>query len=210
MTATQRPDEDRLDRVERILAEMAAAQAEANTAHREEMAEIRSILASVSERVDWLTTQQQRTNREMSIIKGWQTELAVERTAHEVFHRLSSLGTLMRLFPKDELVHYTNNGLRRNFITGEEATQASAVDFLMEGVDGSGSPVMFVVEVSYAAGFQDIKRAVERAPLIAKILGREVALPAVVAEVISQEFEDDARAHRIRWTYVANGHSLMQ
>ena len=210
MTIQEEPNEDRLDRIERLL--------EASiSAHAKEMADIREIvqsnttaIAALGERVDGLTEQQQRTNQDMSVIKGWQTELAVERTAFEVFHRLSSLGTMMRIFPKEELIHYTTTGTRWNFITDEEATQATAVDFLMEGVDGSGSPVMFVVEVSYAAGFRDIQRAVERAPLIAKILGREAAIPAVVAEVISQEFEDDARTHKIRWTYVANGNSLMQ
>lgn len=210
MTPAERSDENRLDRIERILAEIVASQAEAAAAHREEMAEIRSVLASVGERVDWLTEQQHRTNQDMSVIKGWQTEFAVERTAFDVFHRLSSFGTLLRIFPKEELISYTTLGLHRNFITEEEARQASAVDFLMEGIDSSGSPVMFVVEVSYTAGFQDIRRAVDRAPLIAKILGREAVVPSVVAEVISQEFEDDARAHKIRWTYVANGNRMMR
>lgn len=224
MTTEQEPNEDRLDRVERILAEtvvglaeVRAVQAEAAAAHKAEMAEIRAMvqantaaIAAIGESVDWLTDQQKRTNQDMSVIKGWQTELAVERTAFGIFNRLSSPGILMRIFPKDELVHYTRNGVRRNFITQEEADEATTVDFLMEGVDGSGAPVTFVVEAAYTAGLQDVKRAVERAPLIAKILGREVVIPAVVAEVISQAFEDDARTYKIRWTYVANGNRIMQ
>ena len=231
MTATQRPDEDRLDRLERIVAEAvaglaevrdiqagaaaaqaeaAAAQAEAAVAHKAEMAEIRSIVANMGKRIDQLTEQQERNNHDLSVIKGWQTELAVERTAFDVFNRLSSFGTLMRIFPKDELLHYTINGARRNYITDEEANKATAIDFLMEGVDGTGAPVMFAIEVSYAAGYDDVGRAIERAPLIKKAIGREVVIPAVVAEVISQDFEDYARINKIRWTYVANGNRISQ
>ena len=208
MTTAREPNEDRLDRAERILAEAAAA-------HEKEMAEIREMvqantmaIAAIGARVDQLSERQRRTNQDMSVIKDWQTELAVERTAFDVFHRRSRFGALMRIFPKDELIHYTGNGVRRKFITEAEANQAAAVDFVMEGVDGSGAPVTFVVEASYAAGLEAIKRAVARAPLIAKILGREVVIPTVVTEVISQAFEDDARAYKIRWTYVANGNRI--
>ena len=69
---------------------------------------------------------------------------------------------------------------------------------------------MFAVEVSYAAGHDNVRRAVERAPLIKRLMGREVVIPAVAAEIISQDFEDYAGMNKIRWTYVANGHSISQ
>ena len=210
MTTPQEPNEDRLDRIERILAEAAAA-------HKEEMAEIRAMvqantatIAKIGERVAWLTEQQQPTNQDMSVIKGWQTELRVERNAPEIFLRLSPRGSLMRIYPKDELTHYITRGIRGNFITQAEADDAVAIDFLMEGTDHAGAPVMFAVEVSYTAGFADIERAVRRAPLLARMLGREAVLPAVAAEVISRGFEESARDYKISWAYVPNGNRIMQ
>ena len=224
MTVTQRPEEDRLDRLERIVAEAvtgltevrdiqakaAATQAEAAAAHKAEMAEIRSIVADTGKRLDQLTEQQQRNNQDLSVIKGWQTELVVERNAREIFSRLSPRGSLMRIYPKDELAHYVSRGARHDFITASEGEDAAAIDFLMEGTDHSGAPVIFAVEVSYAAGFSDIERAVKRAPLLTKILGREAVRPAVAAEIITEAFEEDARTYKVSWAYVPNGNRIMQ
>ena len=209
MTVQEASNEDRLDRIGRLLEESISA-------HDKEMADIREIvqsntaaIAALGKRVDQLTGQQQRTNQEMSTIKGWQTELTVERKADDVFARLSSNGDLFRIHPRPDLKHYIGYGTRAGFVSRAEAAQIQAVDFLMEGSDGDGSPIMFAVEVSYAAGDSDIQRAVERAPLAAKLLGRQV-LPAVAAEVITTDFEEKAERSGIRWTYVPNGNSLMQ
>ena len=217
MTAAQQPEEDRLDRVERILAETVAGlaevrtiQAESAAAHSEEMAEIRSIVADIGKRVDQLTEQQQLTSQDLSVIKGWQTELAVERTAFAVFNRLSHFGTLMNMIQKHDINNYTVAGVRNKIISQEDADRVNAIDFVMEGIDGSGDPVMFAIEVSYTAGYDDVRRAVERAPLIKRLMGREVVIPAVVAEIISQDFEAHAGMNKIRWTYVANGNRISQ
>ena len=238
MSTPQGTNEDRLDRVERILAETvaglaevrvaqaeaAAAQAEAAVAQAEAAAAAdkrltrmeamveanTAAIAALGKRVDRLTEQQHRTNQDMSVIKGWQTELTVERKAGEIFHRLSPRGSLMRIYPKDELLHYITRGTRGDFITRDEGDDAAAIDFLMEGTDHSGAPVMFAVEVSYTAGLTDIERAVRRAPLLAKMLGRDTVLPAVAAEVISEDFEESARDHKISWAYVPNGNRITQ
>ena len=231
MVTSHEPNEDRLDRVERILAETVAGLAEARTAlaeaaaaqakaaaasderltRMEAMVEANTAaIAALGERVDQLSEQQQRTNQDMSVIKGWQTELTVERNAGEIFRRLSPRGSLMRIYPKDELAHYISRGTRHDFITAAEGEDATAIDFLMEGTDHTGAPVMFALEVSYTAGSTDIERAVRRAPLLAKMLGRETVLPAVAAEVISERFEESARDYKISWAYVPNGNRIMQ
>ena len=237
MDTSQEPNEDRLDRIERILAETvaglaevrtvqaeaaaaqaeaAAAQAEAAAASEERLLRIEAMveantaaIAALGERVDRLTEQQHRTNQDMSVIKGWQTELNVERNAGDVFARLSSNGDLFRLYPREDLSHYIGYGTRAGFVSRAEADKIRAVDFLMEGTDSDGSPVMFAVEVSYTAGYDDIERAVERAPLAARLLGRQV-VPAVAAEVISMEFEEKAQRYGVKWTYVPNGNRIMQ
>ncbi len=231
MVTSHEPSEDRLDRVERILAETvaglaetrtaqaeaAAAQAEAAAASDERLTRIEAMveantaaIAALGERVDQLSEQQQRTNQDMSVIKGWQTELTVERNAGKIFRRLSPRGSLMRIYPMDELAHYISRGTRHDFITAAEGEDATAIDFLMEGTDHTGAPVMFALEVSYTAGFTDIERAVRRAPLLAKMLGRETVIPAVAAEVISERFEESARDYKISWAYVPNGNRIMQ
>ena len=231
MTTSQGTTEDRLDRIESILAETvaglaevraiqaeaAAAQAEAAAASDERLTRMEAMvaantvaIAALGERVDQLSEQQQRTDQDMSVIKGWQTELTVERNSGEIFRRLSPRGSLMRIYPKDELAHYISRGTRGDFITQAEGEDAAAIDFLMEGTDHAGAPVMFAVEVSYTAGFTDIERAVRRAPLLARMLGRDVVLPAVAAEVISEGFEESARDYKISWAYVPNGNRIMQ
>lgn len=231
MTTPREPNEDRLERLERILAETvaglaevrvvqaeaAAAQAEAAAASEERLARIEAMIAANAvaiekqgERIAWLTEQQERTNQDMSVMKGWQTEFTVERNAGEIFRRLSPRGFLMRIYPKYELEQYIGLGTRGSFITQAEGNDAVAIDFLMEGTDHTGAPVMFALEVSYTAGFTDIERAVRRAPLLAKILGRDTVLPAVAAEVISEEFEGRARDYKISWAYVPNGNRIMQ
>ena len=252
MTTATEPNEDRLDRVERILAETAdglaelrAVQAETAAAHEERMTRIEAMIAANAaaiaeqgetattheerltrieamiaanaaaiaeqgERMAWLSEQQQRTNQDMSVMKGWQTEFTVERRAGDIFSRLSPRGSLMRIYPKDELAHYISRGTRADFITRAQGEDAAAIDFLMEGTDHAGAPVVFAIEVSYTAGLADIERAVRRAPLLAKMLGREVVLPAVAAEVISEGFEERARDYQISWAYVPNGNRIMQ
>ena len=166
-------------------------------------------IAALGQRVDELTGQQQRTNQDMSVIKGWQTELNVERNARSVFRRLSSNGALFRIYPHIDISHYVGFGTRAGFMSEEEVEKIQALDFLLEGTRGDGSPIMYAVEVSYTAGYSDITRAVERAPLAAKMLGREV-LPAVAAEIISNDFEELAQHHGVLWTYVPNGNRIMQ
>ena len=230
MATSQESNEDRLDRVERILsetvaglaevraiqAEAAAAQAEAAAASDERLTRIEAMVAANAaaiekqgERIVWLAEQQERTNQDMSVIKGWQTELNVERNAGDVFARLSSNGDLFRIYPREDLSHYIGYGTRAGFVSRAEADKVRAVDFLMEGTDSDGSPIMLAVEVSYTAGYDDIERAVERAPLVARLLGRQV-IPAVAAEVISMEFEEKAQRHGVKWTYVPNGNRIMR
>ena len=230
MTNSLGTNEDRLDRIERILAETvaglaevrviqteaAAAQAEAAAAADERLARIEAMIeanaaaiVAQGERIAWLTEQQQRTNQDMSVIKGWQTEFTVERKAGDVFARLSSNGDLFRVYPREDLSHYIGYGTRAGFISRDEADKIRALDFLLEGTDSDGSPIMFAVEVSYTAGYDDIDRAVERAPLAARLLGRQV-IPAVAAEVIGVDFEERAARRGVRWTYVPNGNRIMQ
>ena len=215
--ARQADAEARQAEAEARQAKAATRQAEAAAASEERLSRIEAMveanttaIAALGKKVDQLTEQQQRNNRDLSVIKGWQTEAVVARNAREIFTRLAPNGILMRIFPKDEIGPYMNAATRHNFMTKAEVDNAGAIDFLMEGTDYAGAPVSFAIEVSYTAGMDDIRRAVERAPLIAKMLGREAVLPAVAAEVISEDFEENARTYKVNWAYVPNGNRMMQ
>ena len=209
--------DERLSRIEATVAANAAAIA----ASDERLSRIEATvaanattIAAASEaqdrRIAHLTEQQQRNNQDLSVIKGWQTEAVVARNAQEIFARLAPNGILMRIFPKSEIAFYLSSATRHNFMTKAEVDNAGAIDFLMDGTDHTGAPISFAIEVSYTAGNDDIQRALERAPLIAKLLGREAVLPAVAAEVISEGFEENARTYHVSWAYVPNGNRIME
>ena len=145
-------------------------------------------------------------NNDMAVMKGWQTELAVERRAGRVFARLCD-GELLRIYPDGELRHYISHSRRTGAISREEAARAESVDFLLEGTDANGVPVIYAVEVSYTGGVDDSDRAIEKASLLTRVLGRDVK-PAVVGEAFTAQFEADASRRNVAYAYIHNGGSV--
>ena len=92
-------------------------------------------------------------------------------------------------------------------MTGDEAIRAEAIDFLLEGTDSEGAAVMYAVEVSYNAGPDDSDRAVDKAALLSRVLGRDVK-PAVVGEVSTAQFEADAAQRNVAYAYISNGRDV--
>ena len=188
MTIQQEPDEDRLERIERIVSGLA-----------NDMAGLKGDVAGLKGDVAGL-------KRDMDVMKGWQTELAVERRAGQVFARLCD-GELLRIYPAGELRHYIREGRRNRSLTRVEADRAEAIDFLLEGTDGNGRPVIYAVEVSFTAGPDDINRAAQKADLLTRLLGRLVK-PAVVGADFTAQFEAEASFNNVAYTYIRNGDSI--
>ncbi len=92
-------------------------------------------------------------------------------------------------------------------MTGDEAIRAEAIDFILEGAASDGAAVMYAVEVSYNAGIDDSNRAIDKAALLSKVLGREVR-PAVVGEVSAAQFEADATKRNVAYAYISNGRDI--
>ncbi len=145
-------------------------------------------------------------NNDMGVMKGWQTELAVERRAGRVFARLCD-GELLRIYPDSELRHYISHSRPTGSMSREEAARAESVDFLLEGTDANGAPVIYAVEVSYTGGVDDSDRAIEKASLLTRVLGRDVK-PAVVGEAFTAQFEADASRRNVAYAYIHNGGSV--
>ena len=212
MTNSQDSDSQRLERIEGLVeklvgdvekivsdqAEMKADQAEMKAEQAEmkaEQAEMKIGIAKLTHDVD--------------VMKGWQTELVVERRASSVFRQLCRGGRLLRIYPYEELQHYIGAVRHAGNMTEQEFDRAGSIDFVLEGTDREGSAVMYAVEVSFVIGVGDSDRAIGKAELLTGALGREVR-PAVVGESSTIEFEDDARQRGVAYAYIGNGHDIVR
>ncbi len=146
--------------------------------------------------------------RDMGVMKGWQTELAVERRARAIFRRLCG-GRLLRVYPDGELQHYIGYHRHAGAMSEDEFSRAGTADFLLEGTDSHGAAVMYAVEVSYTVGTDDIGRAIDKAALLSRALGREVS-PAVVGEAATAHFEADAAHRNVAYAFVGNGRDILR
>lgn len=195
MTTPRDSDSDCLERIERLVEQ------------------IINVLEKVVNDVEEIKTEQatMKTDiavlqRDMGVMKGWQTELVVERRARAVFRRLCG-GHLLRIYPDMELQHYIGHNRQAGKLTEDEFVRAGNVDFLLEGTDYDGVAVIYAVEVSYTMGLDDSDRAIDKAGLLTVTLDREVR-PAVVGESCTAQFEADAARRNVAYAYIGNGRGI--
>ena len=225
MTTTGNSDSDRLERIERLVEsivnvlekvvndveKIASDQADmkADIAEiKDEQATMKADIAVLQRDMAVLQRDMAVVQRDMSVMKGWQTELVVERRASAVFRRLCG-GHLLRIYPDIELQHYIGHNRHAGNLTQDEYSRAGAIDFLLEGTDSGGVAVMYAVEVSYTMGIDDLARAVDKAALLSRALGREVR-PAVVGESSTAPFESDAANGNVAYAYIGNGRDIVR
>ena len=192
MTTPQGHDGDRLDRIERIVEGIAA-----------DVSGMKGEFTSMKDHMVVMDNRLAVLENDMAVMKGWQTELAVERRAGRVFARLCD-GELLRIYPDSELRYYVSQSRRTGSVSREEAARAESVDFLLEGADANGEPVIYAVEVSYTGGIDDSDRAIEKAALLTSLLGRDVK-PAVVGESFTAQFEEDAARRNVAYAHIRDG-----
>ena len=186
-------------------AEMKAEQAEMKAEQAEMKAEQAEMKAEQAEMKSGIA----RLTHDVDIMKGWQTELVVERRASSVFRQLCRGGHLLRIYPYGELQHYIGAVRHAGNMTEQEFDQAGSIDFVLEGTDRQGAAVIYAVEVSFAVGVGDSDRAIGKAELLTRALGREVR-PAVAGESATIEFEGDARQRGVAYAYIGNGHDIVR
>ena len=171
-----------------------------------DIAEIKSEQAIMKADIAKLQRDMTALQRDMGVMKGWQTELVVERRARSVFRRLCG-GHLLRIYPDIELQHYIGYNRHAGRLTEEEFNQAGSIDFLLEGTDSGGAAVIYAVEVSYTMGIDDSDRAIDKAGLLTAALDRKVR-SAVVGESSTAQFESDAVRRKVAYAYIGNGRSI--
>lgn len=212
MANLQDSDSERLNRIEGMVEwlvvtveKIARDQAEMKV----ELAEVKAEQVRMRADIDRLSQGYDKLSQDVGVMKGWQTELVVERRADRVFRQLCQGGRLLRIYPDDELRHYVWGARNAGNMTEQEFDQAGSVDFLLEGTDGEGAAVMYAVEVSFSVGAGDSERAVGKAALLSRVLGRDVR-PGVAGESPSAGFEDDARARGVAYAYIGNGRDIVR
>ena len=204
MTTPQDSDSDRIERIERIV-ERVASDVE-KIAHGQ--ADLKADISTLQRDMGVMQRDVSALQRDMGVMKGWQTELAVERRARAIFRRLCG-GHLLRVYPDGELQHYIGYHRHAGAMSEDEFSRAGTADFLLEGTDSHGAAVMYAVEVSYTVGTDDIGRAIDKALLLSRALGREVS-PAVVGEAATAHFEADAAHRNVAYAFVGNGRDILR
>lgn len=146
------------------IAEMRAANAERDARHDKEMAEIREAIAN-------LTAAQNRTNQEVSTLKGWGLELYCERNP-QIF--ANELGMIREeLIPKREIRHIAYEAEMAGAITSDQYSNLSRADlFIYTRRKSDNRPFCLVVEASYRVDTEDVDRAAERANILDIILNK--------------------------------------
>ena len=165
-------------------------------------------LERIERNMERISDDVKRIADDQAVMKGWQTELVVERRARAIFRRLCG-GNLLRIYPDAELQHYIGYHRHIGVMSEAEFIRAGSADFLLEGTDSHGAAVMYAVEVSYTVGIDDSDRAIDKAALLTRALGREVR-PAVVGESAAAQFEADAARRNVAHTYIGNGRDILR
>ncbi len=212
MTDTpQNSDSDRLERIERLVERIANDQSEMKAdmgVMQRDIATLQRDMGMMQRNIATLQRDMGVVQRDMGAMKGWQTELVVERRARVVFRRLCG-GYLLRIYPDIELQHYIGYNRRSGAMSEDEFAKAGTIDFLLEGTDPDGTAVMYAVEVSFTAGIDDSNRAIEKSALLTRSLGREVR-PAVVGEVSTAQFDADATSRNVAFAYIGDRRDIVR
>ncbi len=188
---------------EREMDAMRIAQEERN----KEMAEIRANIAK-------LTQAQDRTNQDVSTLKGWGLELYCKRNP-EIF--AASLGL------RDEEI-VSNRDIRNiaaaarqaGVITLDQSRELSRADIYIHARrDSNYQPLCLVVEASYQVDGDDVRRAADRAALLDQVI-REYqprnlngqAIPIVAGTDIAPIVKTAAEHLGVTYVNVQNGNQL--
>lgn len=123
---------------------------------------------------------------ELGRLKGKDFERTIREKYYSYFGRLLRKSKLM---PFEKIVSMIDDFEDEGLITAEERESLLRLDLVVSGqIRESRKPVVLAVEVSYGLYEEDIRRAAERAAVLARMLPEEV-IPVVVASEVKEEIE---------------------
>ena len=171
------------------------------------IAEMRAAIAD-------LTQAQNRTNREVSTLKGWGLELYCERNP-EIFAEALSLGE-EELIPKREIRRIASAATLAGVITPDQRRNLGRADvFIYARRQSDHQPFCLVVEASYQVDDEDVYRAADRAEILDIILqkyqprnlnGRAIPIVAGMDIETGASFRVDD--YNVKYVPIQNGSQL--
>ena len=216
---------ERYARHDREMAAIRAANAERDARHDKEMAAIRAAnaerdarhdkeMAAIREAIDKLTIAQDRTNQEVSTLKGWGLEIYCERNP-DIFADALSLGD-EELIPKREIRRIAKEARLAGFITLGQARSLGRADVFIYARRGSDHrPFCLVVEASFEVKDDDVDRAADRAEILDIVLQKYQprhlngqVIPIVAGTRISPSADSKLKYFNVTYVPVQNGNQL--
>lgn len=171
------------------------------------IAEMRAAIAD-------LTAAQNRTNQEVSTLKGWGLELYCERNP-QIF--ADELGMIREeIISKREIRHIAYEAEMAGAITSDQYSNLSRADlFIYARRKSDNRPFCLVVEASYQVDNEDVDRASERANILDIILNRYQprhlngqAMPIVAGTNITPAAHSNLKFFNVTYVPVQNGNQL--
>ena len=196
-----------LEQTVRVAAENTQAISEMSAKHDREMAEIRDAIAH-------LTEAQNRTNQDVSTLKGWGLELYCERNP-QIF--ADELGMIREeIISKREIRHIAYEAEMAGAITSDQYSNLSRADlFIYARRKSDNRPFCLVVEASYQVDNEDVDRASERANILDIILNRYQprhlngqVMPIVAGTNITPAAHSKLKFFNVTYVPVQNGNQL--
>lgn len=191
----------------RAIADMGAAHAERDGRHDKEMSEIREAIAR-------LTAAQDRTNQEVSTLKGWGLELYCERNP-EIFAETLGLDG-EELVPRREIRRIAGEAVQAGVITPDQRRNVGRADvFIYARRETDRQPFCLVVEASYRVDNDDVDRAVDRAEILGIILNKYQprhlngqVIPVVAGTDITAAAHSRLTYFNVAYVPISNGNQL--
>ncbi len=204
LVKAQRRTEERLGRLEAVVAELAEAQrrtearvealAEAQRRNEGEIARLINAVASMERRLDAMSADLYRMRSMVDDLRGFRRETEFREKAH------AYLGRLMvdsHVLSRNELSRLLGVAVREGIISIEDQAEILWADAVLRGeLVSTGEQVYVVVEVFVLVEPDDVERAWDRASRLQRVVGGRV-LPAVAGERLSVVAEERSRQQEV-------------
>ena len=147
----------------------------------------------VQVQLDQLTTDVGQLTTDVGQLKGENLERRYRERAHAYFGRLISKG---RVVGSEQLSDLLEEAVHGGVLTQRDRDEVGWADLVMRGRwIADGRQVMVLAEISSLVDLNDVRRAVDRAALLAT-LGTPV-VPVVAGESVTERAADMARSHNV-------------
>lgn len=147
----------------------------------------------VQVQLDQLTTDVGQLKTDVGQLKGENLERRYRERAHAYFGRLISKG---RVVGSEQLSDLLEEAVHGGVLTQRDRDEVGWADLVMRGRwIADGRQVMVLAEISSLVDLNDVRRAIDRAALLAK-LGTPV-VPVVAGESVTERAADMARSHKV-------------